>query len=78
MSAWPTPNSTFILFLGVYVTTIFATAFAFGVGFDVGMTSFWDRWNQGVRVSVYTLRELNLLTSSAEAVEGYPCKVYGK
>jgi ubiquinol-cytochrome c reductase subunit 9 len=55
MSAWPTPNSTFILFLGVYVTTIFATAFAFGVGFDVGMTSFWDRWNQGVRVSIHTL-----------------------
>jgi len=31
----------------VYVTSIFAGAFAFGVGFDVGVTSFWDRWNKG-------------------------------
>ncbi|KAH7931291.1 ubiquinol-cytochrome C reductase, partial [Leucogyrophana mollusca] len=31
----------------VYVSTIFLTAFAFGVGFDVGVTSFWDRWNKG-------------------------------
>lgn len=34
----------------MYVTTIFAGAFAFGVGFDLGVTSFWDRWNQGVRI----------------------------
>lgn len=31
----------------VYVTSIFAGAFAFGVGFDVGITKFWDTWNQG-------------------------------
>jgi len=31
----------------VYVTTILVGAFAFGVGFDVGITSFWDRWNRG-------------------------------
>jgi len=31
----------------VYVTTIFAGAFAFGVGFDYGITAFWDRWNRG-------------------------------
>lgn len=34
--------------LGVYVTSIFAGAFAFGIGFDVGVTSFWDNWNKGV------------------------------
>jgi ubiquinol-cytochrome c reductase subunit 9 len=34
--------------LGVFVTSIFAGAFAFNVGFDVAVTSFWDRWNQGV------------------------------
>ena len=38
--------------LGVYVSTIFAGAFAFGVGFDIGITAFWDRWNQGVRPPV--------------------------
>lgn len=31
----------------VYVTTIFASAFAFGVGFDVGVTKLWDSWNKG-------------------------------
>ncbi|KAG2158944.1 ubiquinol-cytochrome C reductase UQCRX/QCR9-like protein [Suillus bovinus] len=31
----------------VFVTSIFAGAFAFNVGFDVAVTSFWDRWNQG-------------------------------
>ncbi|GBE79397.1 ubiquinol-cytochrome C reductase [Sparassis latifolia] len=31
----------------VYVTSIFAGAFAFGVGFDVAITSFWDNWNKG-------------------------------
>jgi ubiquinol-cytochrome c reductase subunit 9 len=35
----------------VYVTSIFAAAFGFGVAFDVGVTSFWDRWNKGVRRS---------------------------
>jgi len=31
----------------VYVTSIFAGAFAFGVGFDVAITSFYDSWNKG-------------------------------
>ncbi|PSR73451.1 hypothetical protein PHLCEN_2v10743 [Hermanssonia centrifuga] len=31
----------------VFVTSIFAGAFAFGVGFDIGVTAFWDRWNRG-------------------------------
>lgn len=34
--------------LGVYVSTIFVGAFAFGVGFDIGVTKFWDTWNKGV------------------------------
>jgi ubiquinol-cytochrome c reductase subunit 9 len=31
----------------VFVTTIFAGAFAFGIGFDVGVTKFYDTWNKG-------------------------------
>ncbi|KAI0047317.1 ubiquinol-cytochrome C reductase [Auriscalpium vulgare] len=31
----------------VYVTTIFTGAFAFGIGFDTGVTKFWDSWNRG-------------------------------
>ncbi|EIN10298.1 ubiquinol-cytochrome C reductase UQCRX/QCR9-like protein [Punctularia strigosozonata HHB-11173 SS5] len=31
----------------VYVTSIFAGAFAFGIGFDVGITALWDTWNKG-------------------------------
>ncbi|KAI0269196.1 ubiquinol-cytochrome C reductase UQCRX/QCR9-like protein, partial [Gloeopeniophorella convolvens] len=31
----------------VYVTSIFVGAFAFGVGFDIGVTKFWDSWNRG-------------------------------
>lgn len=34
---------------GVYVTGVFAAAFAFGIGFDIGVTSFHDKWNRGVR-----------------------------
>ncbi len=38
-------------FLGVFVGTIFAGAFAFGIGFDIGVTKFYDYWNRGVRCS---------------------------
>ncbi|KZT37629.1 ubiquinol-cytochrome C reductase, partial [Sistotremastrum suecicum HHB10207 ss-3] len=31
----------------IYVSSIFAGAFAFGVGLDLGVSSFWDRWNRG-------------------------------
>ncbi|KIJ20087.1 hypothetical protein PAXINDRAFT_7342 [Paxillus involutus ATCC 200175] len=31
----------------VFVSAIFAGAFAFNVGFDAGVQSFWDRWNKG-------------------------------
>jgi hypothetical protein len=41
---------------GVFVSSIFVGAFAFGIGFDVGITSFWDRWNKGVR-GLVLLRE---------------------
>ncbi len=33
---------------GVYVTSIFVGAFAFGIGFDVAVSRFWDNWNRGV------------------------------
>ena len=37
------------LFLsGVFVSTIFAGAFAFNIGFDVAVSKFWDNWNRGV------------------------------
>ncbi|KAF8529216.1 cytochrome b-c1 complex subunit 9, partial [Hysterangium stoloniferum] len=31
----------------VYVTSILLGAYAFGVGFDIGVESFWDKWNRG-------------------------------
>ncbi|KAF8232471.1 ubiquinol-cytochrome C reductase, partial [Tricholoma matsutake] len=31
----------------IYVSAIFAGAFAFGIGFDTGVTAFYDRWNKG-------------------------------
>ncbi|KIK65512.1 hypothetical protein GYMLUDRAFT_240037 [Collybiopsis luxurians FD-317 M1] len=31
----------------VYVASVFTTAFAFGLGFDSGVTAFWDSWNKG-------------------------------
>jgi len=39
--------NTFVKRNSVYVTSIFVGAFAFGVGFDTGITAFYDRWNQG-------------------------------
>ncbi|THV05506.1 ubiquinol-cytochrome C reductase [Dendrothele bispora CBS 962.96] len=31
----------------IYVATVFSAAFAFGISFDAGVQSFWDKWNQG-------------------------------
>lgn len=45
---------TLYALIGVYVSTIFAGAFAFGVGFDVGITKFWDTWNKGVSEAGYS------------------------
>lgn len=42
--------------LGLFVGTIFAGAFAFGIGFDTGVTKFWDHWNKGVRLFYCTAR----------------------
>lgn len=44
------------------MTSIFAGAFAFGVGFDVGITKFYDAWNKGVRMS-RSVRGLPVLSS---------------
>jgi hypothetical protein len=43
------PTSISTRSLGVFVGTVFAGAFAFGIGFDVGVTKFYDAWNKGVR-----------------------------
>ncbi|KAF8076144.1 cytochrome b-c1 complex subunit 9 [Lyophyllum atratum] len=42
-----TVYNTFFKRNSVFVTTVFAGAFAFGIGFDVAVTKFYDRWNQG-------------------------------
>ncbi|KAI0316979.1 ubiquinol-cytochrome C reductase UQCRX QCR9-like protein [Amylostereum chailletii] len=39
--------NTFAKRNSVYVSSIFVGAFAFGIGFDVGVTKFWDSWNRG-------------------------------
>ncbi|PPQ68859.1 hypothetical protein CVT26_001693 [Gymnopilus dilepis] len=31
----------------VFVGSVFLGAFAFGIGFDVGVTKFYDYWNKG-------------------------------
>ncbi|TFK27055.1 ubiquinol-cytochrome C reductase [Coprinopsis marcescibilis] len=31
----------------VFVTTVFVGAFTFGIGFDTGVTKFYDHWNKG-------------------------------
>ncbi|KAH8830667.1 cytochrome b-c1 complex subunit 9 [Flagelloscypha sp. PMI_526] len=31
----------------VFVGTVFAGAFVFGIGFDLGVTKVWDSWNKG-------------------------------
>ncbi|KAF5388269.1 hypothetical protein D9615_000176 [Tricholomella constricta] len=42
-----TVYNTFFKRNSVFVTTIFASAFTFGIGFDIAVTKFYDRWNQG-------------------------------
>lgn len=60
--------------VGVYVTTIFAGAFAWGVGFDVGISKFWDHWNRGVRPSLFFFSSsmLSIAGVYTEAMEGHP------
>jgi len=31
----------------IFVTSIFASTFAFTIGFDQGLDKFWDTWNKG-------------------------------
>jgi hypothetical protein len=40
------------------VSAIFASAFAFGIGFDTGVTAFYDRWNKGVCSYTYFFHTL--------------------
>ncbi|KAH9850093.1 ubiquinol-cytochrome C reductase UQCRX/QCR9-like protein [Lenzites betulinus] len=47
MSLANTFYNTLVRRNSVFVPTIFAGAFAFSIGFDVGITSFWDSWNKG-------------------------------
>ncbi|KAI0824627.1 ubiquinol-cytochrome C reductase [Trametes gibbosa] len=49
MSLANTFYNTIVRRNSVFVPTIFAGAFAFSIGFDVGITTFWDTWNKGVR-----------------------------
>ncbi|OGE51586.1 hypothetical protein PENARI_c013G00020 [Penicillium arizonense] len=41
------PPSTFIRKNTVLLTTAFAGAFAFELGFDITSNKIWDSWNQG-------------------------------
>ncbi|KAG8736129.1 hypothetical protein FRC10_009661 [Ceratobasidium sp. 414] len=51
----------------VYVSTIFAGAFAFSIGFDQATTAFWDNHNKGVsRIVTF----LPLLPSERHVVPG--------
>lgn len=58
-------------FTGIYVTSIFAGAFAFGVGFDLGVTAFYDRWNKGVCLAQLSLQK-EYSFRVLETMEGYP------
>jgi len=58
---------------GIFVGTVFAGAFAFGIGFDVGVTKFYDSWNRGVRrrgVSSHFM--ISDTAIFPETMEGYP------
>lgn len=45
-------SAVYLIYLGVYVASVFTAAFAFGIGFDSGVTAFWDSWNRGVSVLI--------------------------
>ena len=70
-----------LLRAGVYVPAIFAGAFAFSVGFDVGITSFWDSWNKGVSRAAARLRVAPHsplpVCRSPETMAGHPPQVRG-
>ncbi|KAJ7774297.1 ubiquinol-cytochrome C reductase [Mycena maculata] len=47
MSLSTTLYNTFFRRNSIFVGSIFAGAFVFGIGFDSGVTAFYDRWNKG-------------------------------
>ncbi|KAJ3741403.1 ubiquinol-cytochrome C reductase UQCRX/QCR9-like protein [Lentinula detonsa] len=47
MSLAATAYNTIFKRNSVYVGSVFAAAFVFGIGFDSGVTAFWDSWNKG-------------------------------
>ncbi|KAF9076436.1 ubiquinol-cytochrome C reductase UQCRX/QCR9-like protein [Rhodocollybia butyracea] len=47
MSLSTTIYNTFFKRNSIYVASVFTAAFAFGIGFDSGVTTFWDTWNKG-------------------------------
>ncbi|KAI0751480.1 ubiquinol-cytochrome C reductase UQCRX/QCR9-like protein [Daedaleopsis nitida] len=47
MSLATTLYNTLVKRNSVFVPTIFAGAFAFSIGFDLGVTKFWDTRNKG-------------------------------
>ncbi|KAF9008719.1 cytochrome b-c1 complex subunit 9 [Cyathus striatus] len=47
MALASTVYNTFFKRNSVFVGSIFAGAFAFSIGFDLGVTAFYDRWNKG-------------------------------
>ena len=62
-------SSLYVYHPGVYVGTIFAGAFAFGIGFDVGVTKFYDYWNRGVRHQLPEMlsnADINFITETME------------
>ncbi|KAI0332500.1 ubiquinol-cytochrome C reductase UQCRX/QCR9-like protein [Cubamyces sp. BRFM 1775] len=47
MSLANTFYNAFVKRNSVFVPTIFAGAFAFSIGFDLGISQVWDTWNKG-------------------------------
>ncbi|KIM45838.1 hypothetical protein M413DRAFT_440885 [Hebeloma cylindrosporum] len=47
MSPSATLYNVFFKRNSVFVGTVFAGAFVFGIGFDLGVTKFYDSWNKG-------------------------------
>ncbi|RDX53233.1 ubiquinol-cytochrome C reductase UQCRX/QCR9-like protein [Lentinus brumalis] len=47
MSLASTFYNTLVKRNSVFVPAIFTGAFAFSIGFDLGITKLWDTWNKG-------------------------------
>jgi hypothetical protein len=74
--------TTLTLGAGVFFTAVMGGAFAFGISFNAGTNAFWDNWNKGVRIVLFSTSFIRIYEAfrlrfvSAETMERHSTQVH--